>query len=69
MFSGTFIEFRNGMINVSPIGRNCRYFILFYFFHSKEYNSNINLFISVEERNAFEEYDKVFNEEHFRQFT
>lgn len=21
--SGTFIEFRNGMINVSPIGRNC----------------------------------------------
>lgn len=21
-FSGTFIEFRNGMINVSPIGRN-----------------------------------------------
>eukprot|EP00842_Homolaphlyctis_polyrhiza_P000945 jgi/Hompol1/1851/HPOL_005026-RA len=21
---GTFIEFRNGMINVSPIGRNCR---------------------------------------------
>lgn len=22
---GTFIEFRNGMINVSPIGRNCRY--------------------------------------------
>ena len=20
---GTFIEFRNGMINVSPIGRNC----------------------------------------------
>jgi hypothetical protein len=22
---GTFIEFRNGMVNVSPIGRNCRY--------------------------------------------
>lgn len=22
---GTFVEFRNGMINVSPIGRNCRY--------------------------------------------
>ena len=22
-FRGTFIEFRNGMINVSPIGRNC----------------------------------------------
>lgn len=21
--SGTFIEFRNGMINISPIGRNC----------------------------------------------
>ena len=20
---GTFIEFRNGMLNVSPIGRNC----------------------------------------------
>ena len=20
---GTFVEFRNGMINVSPIGRNC----------------------------------------------
>ena len=34
---GTFIEFRNGMINVSPIGRNC----------------------SQEERDAFEEYDKV----------
>jgi hypothetical protein len=24
LFSGCFIEFRNGMINVSPIGRNCR---------------------------------------------
>lgn len=23
LYSGTFIEFRNGMINVSPIGRNC----------------------------------------------
>lgn len=23
LFSGTFIEFRNGMINVSPVGRNC----------------------------------------------
>ncbi|GBG86592.1 hypothetical protein CBR_g41657 [Chara braunii] len=34
---GTFVEFRTGMINVSPIGRNC----------------------SREERNAFEEYDKV----------
>ena len=22
---GTFVEFRNGMINVSPIGRNCRF--------------------------------------------
>lgn len=33
---GTFIEFRNGMINVSPIGRNA----------------------SVEERHAFEAYDK-----------
>ena len=21
--SGTFIEFRNGMLNISPIGRNC----------------------------------------------
>jgi len=34
---GTFVEFRNGMINVSPIGRNC----------------------SRDERNAFEEYDKI----------
>jgi phosphomannomutase len=34
---GTFIEFRTGMINVSPIGRNC----------------------SQEERDEFEEYDKV----------
>ena len=34
---GTFIEFRNGMMNISPIGRNC----------------------SQEERDAFEEYDKV----------
>jgi len=33
---GTFVEFRNGMINVSPIGRNA----------------------SIEERNAFEAYDK-----------
>ena len=24
-FRGTFVEFRNGMINVSPIGRNCSY--------------------------------------------
>jgi phosphomannomutase len=22
-YRGTFIEFRNGMINISPIGRNC----------------------------------------------
>ncbi|KAL4914018.1 eukaryotic phosphomannomutase [Aspergillus aurantiobrunneus] len=36
---GTFIEFRNGMINVSPIGRNA----------------------SVDERNEFQEYDKVHN--------
>jgi phosphomannomutase len=33
---GTFVEFRNGMINVSPVGRNA----------------------SVEERNAYEKYDK-----------
>ncbi|XP_020526271.1 phosphomannomutase isoform X1 [Amborella trichopoda] len=36
---GTFIEFRSGMLNVSPIGRNC----------------------SHEERNEFEQYDKVHN--------
>lgn len=23
MYRGTFVEFRNGLINVSPIGRNC----------------------------------------------
>ena len=23
LFRGTFIEFRSGMLNVSPIGRNC----------------------------------------------
>ena len=23
LYRGTFIEFRNGMLNVSPIGRNC----------------------------------------------
>jgi phosphomannomutase len=34
---GTFIEYRNGMLNISPIGRNC----------------------SREERNEFEEYDKL----------
>lgn len=34
---GTFVEFRNGMVNISPIGRNA----------------------SVEERNAFNEYDNV----------
>merc|ERR1711939_616717 len=34
---GTFMEFRNGMVNISPIGRNA----------------------SVNERNEFEEYDKV----------
>jgi phosphomannomutase len=34
---GTFVEFRNGMINISPVGRNA----------------------SVEERNAFSEYDKT----------
>lgn len=34
---GTFIEYRSGLINISPIGRNC----------------------SREERNAFEEYDKI----------
>lgn len=36
---GTFIEFRTGMINVSPIGRSC----------------------SQQERDEFEQYDKVFN--------
>lgn len=36
---GTFIEFRNGMLNVSPIGRNC----------------------SQEERDEFEQYDKIHN--------
>jgi phosphomannomutase len=36
---GTFIEFRSGMINISPIGRSC----------------------SHEERNEFEEYDKMHN--------
>ncbi|CAA6655638.1 unnamed protein product [Spirodela intermedia] len=36
---GTFIEFRSGMLNVSPIGRNC----------------------SQEERDEFEQYDKVHN--------
>ncbi|KAJ5257282.1 Phosphomannomutase [Penicillium angulare] len=39
MKRGTFVEFRNGMINVSPIGRNA----------------------SVDERNEFEEYDKIYN--------
>lgn len=34
---GTFIEYRTGLINVCPIGRNC----------------------TQEERNAFEQYDKV----------
>ncbi|AIO02341.1 phosphomannomutase, putative [Leishmania panamensis] len=34
---GTFVEFRNGMLNVSPIGRNC----------------------SQQERDEFEQYDKV----------
>ena len=23
MYRGTFIEFRSGMLNISPIGRNC----------------------------------------------
>ncbi|KAJ7525676.1 hypothetical protein O6H91_17G061400 [Diphasiastrum complanatum] len=36
---GTFIEFRTGMINVCPIGRNC----------------------SQEERDDFEQYDKIHN--------
>jgi phosphomannomutase len=36
---GTFIEYRCGMLNVSPIGRNC----------------------SQEERDEFEQYDKVHN--------
>lgn len=36
---GTFIEYRNGMLNVSPIGRNC----------------------SQAERDAFDEYDKVWS--------
>ncbi|OKL64339.1 Phosphomannomutase [Talaromyces atroroseus] len=36
---GTFIEFRTGMINISPIGRNA----------------------TADERNEFEEYDKIHN--------
>ncbi|KAJ7623476.1 eukaryotic phosphomannomutase [Roridomyces roridus] len=36
---GTFVEFRSGMINVSPLGRNA----------------------TIEERNAFEAYDKEHN--------
>jgi phosphomannomutase len=36
---GTFIEYRSGMLNISPIGRNC----------------------SQEERDEFEQYDKIHN--------
>ncbi|OJD27332.1 hypothetical protein ACJ73_01284 [Blastomyces percursus] len=36
---GTFVEYRNGMVNISPVGRSA----------------------SVEERDEFEEYDKVHN--------
>jgi phosphomannomutase len=39
---GTFIEFRNGMLNISPIGRNC----------------------TLEERDAFEAYDRIHNIRH-----
>jgi phosphomannomutase len=37
---GTFIEYRKGMLNISPIGRAC----------------------AQEERDAFEEFDKVSND-------
>jgi phosphomannomutase len=36
---GTFIEFRTGMLNISPVGRNC----------------------SQQERDEFEEFDKIHN--------
>ena len=57
--SGTFIEFRNGMINVSPIGRNASYVLLKYEYVRLAY-AKFSLFsTSVTERNEFEAYDKV----------
>lgn len=37
--TSNFVEIRNGMINISPVGRNC----------------------SIEQRNDFEQYDKIHN--------
>lgn len=56
--SGTFIEYRNGMINVSPIGRNCRYAL------SCVSLSRCEACSSYEERLEFNAYD---NEHHIRE--
>lgn len=55
---GTFIEFRNGMINVSPIGRNARWVISG---HSRLILYLCIYFRSTVERNEFEAYDKVYS--------
>ena len=57
--SGTFIEFRNGMINVSPIGRNASYVLLKYEYVRLAYVKFSLFSTSVTERNEFEAYDKV----------
>lgn len=62
MFSGCFVEFRNGMINVSPIGRNCRLGKAFLKeFEKKLYILISSSFYSMKERAEFEAYDKIHN--------
>lgn len=51
---GTFIEFRNGMINVSPIGRNAT-FVLPHRPHCPRPHSSHR----QKERDEFAAYDKV----------
>jgi phosphomannomutase len=55
--SGTFIEFRNGMINVSPIGRNCSY-VPFMLELSTAELSNLSIKYSQEERIEFNKMDE-----------
>ncbi len=53
--SGTFVEFRNGMINVSPIGRNATYVSV----SLTKIQVPDELLVSIQERLDFLAYDEV----------
>jgi hypothetical protein len=80
--TGTFIEFRNGMINVSPIGRNCsqserdEFELYDYEYHIRvqmikylqEKFPNLNLDYSIGGQISFDVFPKNFNKTFCLQF-